>query len=890
MQREAMQTGPRFNISMPDKRTMRAWLTVAVLGLLMLGPVAHALPPAKDYEAVPHTGTDYPVGTVELSLQAGLEVQLHYPALEEGVKTQMAGNGPFPVVVFIPTDGEGSGDYELFSTALVARGYVVGVMDRIPQSPLPVAWVLERIYDVNEGDGSVPGALDSMTDDWAIGGHGQGAAAALKVAGQWTGTGQNLMAPSSVFGLGLHDDGVHLEDGEVSEDALGLVFDEPAVGLLITGSVDEVAPVESNVLPLLNVGMDLGLHVMTLRGANHHQWQDSTGLFSGSDGTPTLTQEEQHAMAATHVVSLLDLTTRGDHDAFSVAFNRPNDPHVLSDADAYLDEDLTAAELLRVNLTSPTNDNGSDVSGTLEFRGQVGLWDGSDWHADARVAEALCWFDDATTTFTGTVNQTGWFSCDLDANTLQPGPFNASVRVSIDGAPVTRTLSLYRGNGPLEPLTPVPAVIVPQGGAAVLQADALAVDPDGLEVRFTSVQLEGANASRFEALLLPGASSVELRDASDVDWLGGALLNVSLSAPGETSPLQVSVQVRMGDVDNPVEVIGVPPTLVFDEDGAQQTLAVGDYVVDPEGMPLQVTVDGGMWTDVGPVRAAVMGSNLSVVPLANASGSVVVSLLVSDGFTDAVQVNVTVVVKPVNDAPRLNQTELLVVLAEDTIVDIDLAPLAWDADGDLPTVSVVEPPQALAVLDVADLTLQVRPLQHANGQVDAVLRFVFPDETLDLNVSITVEPVEDSGSIRLDWVRPLAGDQIEVRWTVEDRDALSNASFTGVMLDNNGDSLTQTGSPSCGPALLDDRGVPLWSVTCDSVWELPSSLVGMTLRVEELRPSSELPVVYVLPVEVEDMATAAVDDDMESSVGPVLFVGGAVVLAALGFLAWRAKD
>ena len=55
-------------------------------------------------------------------------------------------------------------------------------------------------------------------------------------------------------------------------------------------------------------------------------------------------------------------------------------------------------------------------------------------------------------------------------------------------------------------------------------------------------------------------------------------------------------------------------------------------------------------------------------------------------------------------------------------------------------------------------------------------------------------------------------------------------------------------------------------------------------------PSSEPPVVYVLPVEVEDMATAAVDDDMESSVGPVLFVGGAVVLAALGFLAWRAKD
>ncbi|GIR77286.1 MAG: hypothetical protein CM15mP79_2230 [Methanobacteriota archaeon] len=60
-------------------------------------------------------------------------------------------------------------------------------------------------------------------------------------------------------------------------------------------------------------------------------------------------------------------------------------------------------------------------------------------------------------------------------------------------------------------------------------------------------------------------------------------------------------------------------------------------------------VQGGMGADIGPVRAAVMGSNLSVLPLANASGSVVIPLTVSDGTTEAASVNVTVVVKPVND-------------------------------------------------------------------------------------------------------------------------------------------------------------------------------------------------------------------------------------------------
>ena len=886
-----MHLGPRLNIVMPDKGPMRAWLTLGVLGLLLLGPLAHALPPAKDFGSTPHTGTDYPMGTVELSVRGGEDVQLHYPAIEEGVKTQMAGNGPFPVVLFIPTDGEGSGDYELFSAALVARGYIVAVINGVPEGPWALEPALERVYEVNEGDGSIPGALDSMTDVWAIGGHGEGAAAAVEMAGRWFELGRDAVPPSGIFGLGLSDDGFLLDDGEVTENALELLFDEPAVGLMITGSVDGIAPVESNVLPLLDAGMGLGLHVMTLRGANHHQWKDSTGLFSGNDGTATMSQEEQHATAATHVVALLDLSTRGDHDGFSVAFNRPGDSNILSDPDAYLDEDLSAAELLRLNLTSPTNESGSAVSGTLEFRGQVGLWDGSDWHADGRSAETMCWFDDGSSESTGSVNETGWFSCDLDANALNPGPFKASVRISIDGAPVTRSLALFRGNGPLESLAPVPAVIVPQGGTATLDADTLAVDPDGLEIRFTSVQLEGANASRLEARLLPGAASVEIRDVSGFDWVGGALLNASLSAPGETSPLQVSVQVRMGEVDNPVEVLGVPPTLVFDEDGAQQNLDVGTYVVDPEGMPLQITVEGGMVADLGPVRVAVMGSNLSVLPLENASGSVVVPLTVSDGTTGAVHLNLTAVVKPVNDAPRLNQTQLDVVLDEDTVVDIDLIPLAWDADGDLPVVNVVAAPQTLAVLDVVDRTLEIRPLQHANGFIEATLQFVFPDEVLNLSLSVTVEPMEDAGSIRLDWVRPLGAGQIEVRWTVEDRDDLTGVTFTGSMQDGDSLPLFEAGTPSCGPALLDDRGVPLWSVTCDSVWVLPtSSLQGMVLRVEEARPPTEPPVVYVLPVSVEDMTTEVVEDDPQGGAGPVMFVGGAVVLAALAVLGWRAKD
>ena len=870
---------------------MRASVALVALAVLLCAPLAHALPPAKDYDAEPHAGADFPMGTVELTTSIGQDVGLHYPAIEAGVKTQMAGNGPFPVVLFIPTDGEGAGDYTLFAETLVARGYVVAVAGGVPEGPWALQPVLDRVYEVSEGDGTVPGSLDSMSDQWAIGGHGEGAAAALEMAGRWFELGRDAVPPSGIFGLGLSDDGTLIDDGEVTDDALDLLFDAPAVGLLITGSVDNVAPVETNVLPLLDSGIGVGLHVMTLRGANHNQWKDSTGLFAGGDGTATITQEEQHRIAALHVVGLLDLTTRGDHDAFAVAFNRPSDPNTLSDADAYLDEDLSGSELLRLNLTLPTNQSGSEVSGLLEFEGQIGLWDGSDWHAEGRSAEALCWFNDGSLESAGSVNATGWFSCDLNATDLEPGPFEASIKLSIDGAPLVRSLSLVRGNGPLESLAPVPALIVPQGGVATLRADTLATDPDGHDVLFASAQLEGNNASKFDLTVLPGGASVEIRDASDVDWLGGAVLNASLSAAGETSPLQVSVQVRMGEVDNPVNVLSVPPTLVFDEDGPQQTLNLSTHVVDPEGAPLQVLVQGGLWTDLGPVRAAVMGANLSVLPLANASGSVVIPLTVSDGTTEPKSVNVTVVVKPVNDPPLLNQTVLEVTLPEDDVLDVDLLPLAWDADGDVPVVSVVDPPTALTVVDVVDSTLEIRPLPHANGRVQTNLLFAFPDEDLILPLSIVIEPVEDAGSIRLEWVRPLAGDQIEVRWTVEDRDDLTNVTFSGRMSDGDGLPLVESGTPSCGPALLDDRGVPLWSVTCDSVWNLPSSsLLGMTLHVEESRPGLEDPVVYVLPVEVEASPTDVAEDEAGGSTGTVLFVGGAVLLAVLGLMALRTRD
>ena len=173
-----------------------------------------------------------------------------------------------------------------------------------------------------------------------------------------------------------------------------------------------------------------------------------------------------------------------------------------------------------------------------------------------------------------------------------------------------------------------------------------------------------------------------------------------------------------------------------------------------------------------------------------------------------------------------------------------------------------------------------------------MLRFEFPDEVLDLPLAVIVEPVEDVGSIRLDWVRSLGENQIEVRWTVEDRDDLSNVTYSSVMQDGDGMPMVESGTRSCGPALLDDRGIPLWSVTCTGVWALPTgSLLDMTLRVEEPRPTAEPEVVYVLPVSVEDVSGGSAQDNTEGGgLGSAFFLGGAAVLAVLALVAWRIRD
>ncbi|MDA0877590.1 MAG: hypothetical protein O3B05_01825 [archaeon] len=872
----------------------RPWRAMLLAALVVLLPATTALPPPEVYDATPHDGPDFPVGWTDLPVDGapGLTLRLHYPAMEEGEDATMAGNGPFTTVLFLPDDGEDAASYDLLAAALVERGHAVAVSDGVPPDAQGLTVLLDRLVQVNAGDGSVAGAQGGLSSRWSLGGHGSGAMSALVLSADWDADERGHAAPDALFGLGLDDDGTLVEGDGPTAEAESMTWLGQRVALLITGSVDDIAPVGENVLPMLNGEVHLGFHVMTVLGANHHQWQDETGFFEFGDGDATITQEEQISIAAAHVVAFLDLTTKGDLDAFPQAFNRAADGMTVSDPDAYVDEDLLHSRLLRFNLHGPSAYSSHGMGGHVEFTADVGVWDGANISSEGRTVVVECEVLGASIRSDGSISEAGEASCGLDPSALEPGPFDVRLSVYVDGVPAYADVPLLRSNGALMPVLPLPVLSLEQGSQTSVDASSLATDPDGTDVRFTAATSVGPDASRFSPSIVDNGQRVVVSDASTDDWEGVGRLNVSLEAVGDARPLVLELEVVMEPVDNPVEVLAAPTTVVMSEDESVRTVNLSAYAADPEGAPLVSSVGGGTNLTVGPVHVVVDGALLHVTPLPDAFGSTMLEVTVGDGSTEPVVLEVPVVVEGVDDPLRWNVTSLVIDLVEDVPTTVDLSSLGWDPDGVAPSFTLLGVPddQELLSLGLVGTELTLAPLAHANGHLGLTIRMSTGNESLDMITQVVVAAVEDAGSLRSVTATTSTGDQLDVRWTVVDPDDMSNASFVATVVDATGAPLVLAGTVTCGPPLLDSMGSsPAWAVTCDGVWGLAGvRLDGLVLRVVEERPDLDEAPTYVQALDVTGVAAPSSNDDGTSlNTTPLMLVGGVLVALVLVLLARR---
>ncbi|RXP61939.1 tandem-95 repeat protein, partial [Vibrio parahaemolyticus] len=159
---------------------------------------------------------------------------------------------------------------------------------------------------------------------------------------------------------------------------------------------------------------------------------------------------------------------------------------------------------------------------------------------------------------------------------------------------------------------------------------------------------------------------------------------------------------------------------------------------------------------------------------------VVTSGGVSESTT--VEVNVT----PVNDAPVAKDDTA--ITDEDTPVTIDVLPNDNDIDGDKLSIQSASVPEAQGKVEIVDGKLVFTPAENFNGQAEITYTVTDGQLTDEAKVTVTVNPVNDAPTIKVDAVESITEDAVNtdtVVATLTVRDTDTPEDQLTVSLENN---------------------------------------------------------------------------------------------------------
>jgi len=881
------------------KKNPQRWLGVFLAMLMFITPCSALLMENPNFQES-HDGVDFPVGWTEFRLDGVFspEVRMVYPAMNDGEDKDMAGNGPFPWTVFIGDSGENLDAYTLFVEELAKRGFIVVVTQPV-QDETDVEETLSFLTDIAEIMGSqnqtnlhVMGSAGNVdVDHWGIGGHGKGAAAAY-VALPYFNQSQRadtVQPPRSLFGLGLDLD--RFDSGEDwFNPSYSPVFPRPNTGLFITGTVDEVAPSTATMERLEDAG-GYGWHWMHLLGANHYQFQDSQSFFE-SDGDATMSQSAQIELSSEHVIAYLDAVLHGDNDRFRDALNRAEGAQIVSDTNAYVDENLEQSSFLILNNTTVSPDTQDALNATQTFVMQTNwtLRDGTvfaELPANYDVNVSCGWIGEAWPT-AGSISSGGTATCEYPMAPVAPGSHKAWMRISVEGAPSTVHSMVARTNTPMILASPPPTVYLPQHGSSTFTVSDAATDPDGTLVRVIEATLIGPNASHFGVILGGDGLTLELVHAVEEEWLGECSLELKLRSDGGVIDEQnITLRVFLSPVDDPVVKIGTVPQQVLLEDGPTLNFDFSDVVLDPEGESLLVSVNGANSGTDGPVQFSVQNGILTLTPLPNQYGAVVLDALVGDGTTPGLEIEVPVLVESTDDPITINQSAWVnVTMDEDSTHVLNLTLMAYDIDGDVLTWSSSHNHSELSVQRVLNEFL-ITPQQDYNGQFDSVWVNV-TDGTTSYNhpFTITVRPVGDLPFASVTSIQRVDGSNTAtMQWSVSDVDGVLNTNAT-VFLDEQEIDV----SHSClNEGLSSAQCVTLIPVSSDL-----DTIVMVKLKVHDDELDRDVVATYALDLTTSSTNTnsGGGGDSTGSSVGSqtTLVIAGLVLIVLGGLLMYAVRS
>ncbi|HBC3366537.1 TPA: tandem-95 repeat protein, partial [Vibrio parahaemolyticus] len=302
------------------------------------------------------------------------------------------------------------------------------------------------------------------------------------------------------------------------------------------------------------------------------------------------------------------------------------------------------------------------------------------------------------------------------------------------------------------------------------------------------------------------------------DWNGSETLTFTATDPSGESISQ-TVNFTVAPV---ADIVADKATVVEDTPTIIKVLGNDTF----EGDGKVVSLD----TNNGPANGTVSvnpDGSVTYTPNDNYVGKDTFTYVVTSGGVSestTVEVNVT----PVNDAPVAKDD--IATTQEDTAVTIDVLSNDTDVDGDKLSLQSASVPEAQGKVEIVDGKLVFTPAENFNG--DAEIIYTVTDGQLadEAKVTVTVNPVNDAPTIKVDAVESITEDAVSTdtvvaTLTVRDTDtpedqltvSLENNSNGYFVLVGNEVKLTQTGVDAVNNDELNLKNLTISASVSDGV-------------------------------------------------------------------------
>ncbi|EGQ8507404.1 tandem-95 repeat protein, partial [Vibrio parahaemolyticus] len=342
------------------------------------------------------------------------------------------------------------------------------------------------------------------------------------------------------------------------------------------------------------------------------------------------------------------------------------------------------------------------------------------------------------------------------------------------------------------------------------------------------------------------------------DWNGSETLTFTATDPsGESVSQTVNFTVA------PVVDIEADSTNVVEDTPTIINVLGNDTF---EGKDKVVSLDA----ENGPKNGTVIVNNdgtVTYTPNDNYVGKDTFTYIVTSGGVSestTVEVNVT----PVNDAPVAKDD--IATTQEDTAVTIDVLPNDTDVDGDKFSIQSATVPEAQGKVEIVDGKLVFTPAENFNG--DAEITYTVTDGQLtdEAKVTVTVNPVNDAPTIKVDAVESITEDAVNTdtvvaTLTVRDTDtpedqltvSLENNSNGYFVLVGNEVKLTQVGVDAVNNDELNLKDLTISASVSDGV--NPTANDSDSLVVNRVNDAPTVENAIADQVLSEDFATYTID-------------------------------